>query len=541
MDPRKTASPDARREDGATKVSRSLLAVLALACTCALPGCSSDDDAAQSRNVIPPSVERTVQALTRDLAAQGMQVSRGYFRLYTQEDCEYSFASMMNCYGNNPAAPYIGFALRPWPEEFQDPATTTALGLVDEGYRGTFRLDPREALVILGVMPPPGAYFGLQTYLFTREGTYDKSSSTYQYIATNAPATLSTYFAEVPGNLKRIQVFGSLGNSNNDVVFERQSGGSFGQERYFIVTPDKTMDGTVRNSLQKLSVSAAAIVTEPVPTTTRLGLGESADEFVSVMRYAMPADGGGTGTASDTWREQLPMVVLRVRDPRQGRATQPYPPSVLDAREAIDESPYAANLAQLVAAVSARWGIACTGGSCPNASSFQDLQLPPYSLVGPICTQIGMNCLGDTQDTTYDASVALPLSKGEVYAVAGTLATETGNATYAALSVNDTVMKKGLANIDSDLLKNTARGYAANVGNAEKLYLYYFTRDCSTIGAMTGGNCFSVDTTMIPDCPVYGSPSCDYLKIGQRRYVEPCTMRGPDSLKTLGPMTIRVR
>lgn len=519
----------------------SPIALIALACACILPGCSSDDNAIQSRNVVPPSVEKTAQALTRELTLQGMQVSRGYFRLYTQEDCQYSYDSMKNCYGNNPAAPYIGFALPPWPDEFLDPATTTALGLVDPGYRGTFRLDPREALVILGVMPPPAAYFGLQTYLFTREGTYDKNSTTYQYIASNYPSTLSTYFAEVPGNLKRIQVYSSLGNSNNNVVFERQSGGSFGQERYFIVTPDKTMDGTVRNALQKVSISAAAIVTEPVPMTTRLGLWESADEFVSVMRYAMPADGGGAGTASDTWRNQLPMVVLRVRDPRQDRATQPYPPPVLDTRSAVDERTYAANLAQLVAAVNARWGIACKGDVCPNVSTFEDLQSSPYSLVGPICTSIGMNCLGDTQDTTYDASPVMPLSKGEVYAVAGVLATETGNATYVGLSVNDTVMKKGLANIDSGQLKNTAQAYAASVGSADKLYVYYFTRDCSTIAAMTGGNCFSVDTTMIPECPVYGSPSCDYLKIGQRRYIKPGTTRGPDPQKTLSPVTVRVR
>lgn len=513
-----------------------------LCCAFICVGCSSDSPAgAATKNIIPPAVEKTAQDLTSDLIAQGMQVSRGYFRLYTQEDCRHSFASMKTCYGNNPAAPYVIYAVPPWPEEFQDPATTMAFGQVDQGYRGTFRFDPREALVILGIMPPTAAYFGLQTYLFTREGAYDKNSASYQYIAANYSAMLSTYFAEVPQNQKRVQVFGSLGNSNNNLVFEQQSGGSFSQERYFIITPDKTMDSTVRNALQKLSVNSTAIVTEPVPTTMRLGLGESADEFMSVMRYAMPADGGTAGTASDTWRNQLPLVVLRVRDPRKDRPTQPYSPPVLDTRTAVDESPYTADLEQLVAAVNARWGT-CTGGSCPdNTTEFLDLQSPPFSLVGPACTEIGMNCLGDTQDTTYHVSMALPLSNGEVYAVAGTLATETGNARYVGLSVNDTLMKKGLVNIGSEQLKKTAQGYAGSVGNTDKLYLYYFTRDCSTIGTLTGGNCFSVDTTMIPDCPIKGSTSCDYMKIVQRRYIKPGTMRGPDPLKALNPITIKVK
>ncbi len=511
---------------------------LILVSACILAGCASDSTT-QPKNIIPPTVEKTAQDLTADLTAQGFQVSRGYFRLYTQEDCDYSYATMNTCYGNNPASPYIIFAVPPWPEEYQDPATTQTFGKMDPGYRGTFRLDPREALVIFGVMPPPAAYFGLQTYLFSREGTFDTTSAAYQYIATNYPLMLSTYFTSVPANQKRLQVFASLSNSNNNVVFDRQSGASFSQERYFVISPDKIMDGTVRASLGKLAVNASNIVSEPIPSTMRLGLGESADEFMSLMRYAMPAD----ENAAELWRSQLPLVVLRVRDTRKDRAVQPYPPVVLDTRIAVNESQFTASLASLVAEVSSRWGVPCTKADCSDrATAFVDLQSPPFSLVGPDCTEIGMNCLGDTQDTTYHVSKdALSVSNGEVYAIAGTLATETGNATYTGLSVNDTILKKGMANVNSMQLKNSALGYAGTVSNADKLYLYYFARDCSTIQGLTGGNCVTITESMIPHCTVKGSPLCDYLKIVQRNYIKPGTVRAPDPLQTVSPITIKLR
>ncbi len=83
---------------------------------------------------------------------------------------------MRTCYANNPAAPYVTFAVPPWPEEFVDPETSSLWGPSQEGYNDNFRFDPREAIVILGRLPPPAAYFAEQTYLFSRQGTIDKSS-----------------------------------------------------------------------------------------------------------------------------------------------------------------------------------------------------------------------------------------------------------------------------------------------------------------------------------------------------------------------------
>jgi len=161
------------------------------------------------------------------------------------------------------------------------------------------------------------------------------------------------------------------------------------------------------------------------------------------------------------------------------------------------------------------------------------MQRPPVNLVGPACTEIGMNCLGDTQDTTYQATFNLGLDAGEIYAVAGTLGTETGNAVYVGLSVNESAMLEGIENIENRILKNTATRYAGTVNNTDKLYVYYLTRDCSGLDDLTDGNCFSVSEDVIP--------VSDFFKLIQRLYIHSGTQRGPDSALTLPPRLIKLK
>jgi hypothetical protein len=502
---------------------------------------SAECGAASKDNHMPDSVERHAQRLIDGLTANGFEVTRGYFRLYTQEDCEYSYEVMGTCYGNNPAAPYVMFAVQPWPEEFVDPATENAAGLTWEGYSSTFRFDPREAIVILGQLPPPAAYFGLQTYLFTREGAFKTDSETYSFIENRFPLMLDSFFTVVPNNTQRIQILASPGNSNNSFVIRNQSGAAFNQERFFIITPDRFMDNAIRKVLAEISVGERFIFTEPIPSTMKTGLDKPADDFLFLMRYAMPKDGGGPGSPSHRWREDLPLTVLRIRDTESERSVEPYGPPVLDDRTAADESSFASDLAKLVAEVNFRWRQPCAEDDCSdNAYKFIDVQPWPLNVVGPLCTEIGMNCLGDTQDTTYQSTFNLTLDNGEVYAVAGTLGTRTGNATYVGLSVNDSLLLKGVANISSNHLKNTANAYAETLKNPSKFYLYYFTRDCSGLEPLTGGHCLSIDEDMIPVCIDQTSDLCHYLKIVQREYIKKGTRRGAESTLILSPMLIKL-
>ncbi len=452
------------------------------------------------------------------------QVAQGYPRLYTTADCyAYSYRIMKSCFANNPAAPYIFPIMPTWPGEYMDPALRNAFGKTGRGYSATYRFDRREAIVVFGVMPPPARYLGIQTYLATHKGTFDTTSPTYQFFATKYPKFLGVLFAKVPRDPSRIQSFSSLGNSTNNVVMQRQSGGSFGRLRAFVITPDQTMNGAVRRALAGVGIPGKDVFTEPVASKGfRLGLNKPADDFLTVIRYAMP----NNANAADAWRKTLPLAVLRVRErPSSHRAPKPYPVPVLDARTANPEARYSGDLNNLVSAVCLRWG------SCTNRISLIDGQAPPINAVGPICRPIGMNCLADTQDTTYGFSTDLTLDHHEVYAIVSTLATETGNATYVGIGINESTKLLGVANIDDSQLKGSADSYTG-VDNTDKLFVYYLTRDCKGLESLTRTKCLSITTKMVPNGHSF--------KITQRTYIKPGTERGPDSTQLLKPVVVRV-
>lgn len=476
-------------------------------------------------NKVPGSVESTARRLTNTLKQQGFQVERGYFKLYTNEDCPTSFEEIGTCWGNNPAAPYALFGIPPWPEEYIDSATDAAFGITLDGYETVYRLDPREAIVILGLLPPPAHYFGLQTYHFTRQGDFDTSSETYQFME-DFPLLLARFFNKVPQNEERVINFASLSNSINHVVIERRSGEAFNQRKYFIITPDQFMDEAIRRVLGNISIADSDIFTEPIPSNMRLGLGEAADDFVSVIRYAMPEDGGGDGSRSAKWRAELPMVVLRIRDTRPDRLPVAYPPFTEPEEKQISNELYLKNdLINLVGAVSQRWG---QPTAVNQAIQLLRVEPPPINMIGPKCSPIGMNCLGDTQDTTYQYSYPLPVGSQVIYAVVGTLGTQTGNATYVGLGLNSSPRLLGFDNrADEDLL-NSAGYYAQSVSHTEKFFVYYFTRNCTGLEQFTDGNCLELSDDDLPPCPDPTDPACYKLTLSIRDYLPPGSQRGPD-------------
>jgi hypothetical protein len=158
-----------------------------------------------------------------------------------------------------------------------------------------------------------------------------------------------------------------------------------------------------------------------------------------------------------------------------------------------------------------------------------------------------MNCEGDQRDAGLPFSSPRVVNTGQVVAVVGTLATETGNATYVGLSANDLSMMAGVANaLDTDVtddagniairgLRGSADSYAPTVANTDKFFVYYFAWDCSLLAAVPGGeNCALIPDSLLP--PDQGDPSLRRtFNFGLRDYIAIGTQRGPDSSKLLSP------
>jgi hypothetical protein len=359
-------------------------------------------------------------------------------------------------------------------------------------------------------------------------------SKTYLFMK-DKPPFMGMFFLQVPQNPERVVNLASLSNSINHVVIEEQSGAAFDQQRYFIITPDQFMDKTVRNTLKRISVHEDDIFSEPIPANMNLGLDEAADDFVTILRYAMPEDGGTLGTPSDTWRTDLPLVVLRVRDTKSGRPSLEYPAfTEPEVRPIASEFYLKEGLVSLVKAVSQKWDQPLAAS---NAMQMLRVQPAPINMVGPKCSQIGMNCLADTQDTSYQYSFPLPLFENNIYAVVGTLGTRTNNATYVGLGLTATIRMLGFENRSDTDLADTANAFDG-VKNTDKFFVYYFTRDCSGLDTYTGGHCLEISEDDLPLCEDPTAATCNKLSISLRDYMPPGSQRGPDDNYILPAMVI---
>lgn len=460
---------------------------------------------------VPPSLEQKVQNLQSDLTAKGYEVARGQWHLFTIDDCRFAIASMGFCMGNNPAAPYVIPTVPHWDDEFSDEHFKDLLGPAGDEW-WTYRLGEREALVVMGLLPPPGAYFSVITYPFTRQGAPDTSQPLYQ--ALTEPFMRSMVFLTSP-NPSRAIVFSSVGDSNNNVVIERQSGAAFGQERFFVITSDAGLERDLTDALLRAGVSDRnQVFGEHIsPQIARIGLVSEADDFMTLIRYSEPND----KAAGDQWRQQLPLVVLRVRDTNTARPAEPYSAPTREERVARSELELANDVEKLAQGIKESWGQ-------PGAAEgkFQSLLLM-IDLLGEHCLQRTRDCLGDNSDADYQISPTEGLDGGQVLAVVGTLGTMTGNATYVSLSVNWIPPLQGVLNISDKQLQGTAAPFG--IGTADKLYVHYFARHCSGLE-----NCTEVTEQMVPRG---GS-----LKIVQRNYVVPGSARGADPTRVVNPVLI---
>ncbi|HEX5769842.1 MAG TPA: hypothetical protein VFY11_02685, partial [Nocardioidaceae bacterium] len=188
------------RRVGYSLVTAALLGGLALASPAQSRTQTSGPPPDTSRAASAEPAGQVANALVRDLRRRGYEVTQGYPRVYTLEDCDqYSFPIMKNCYGNNPTAPYVLPIVKSWPDEYVDPSTVNAFGETRAGYSTTYRLDRREAIVVLGKLPPPARYMGLQTYLFSGEGRIHRLSTPYLALRAELPEMLPLLFSWVPG------------------------------------------------------------------------------------------------------------------------------------------------------------------------------------------------------------------------------------------------------------------------------------------------------------------------------------------------------
>ncbi|MGD8266370.1 MAG: hypothetical protein PVF23_09065 [Chromatiales bacterium] len=525
--------------------------ITALMSAILISGASAGEFAADplsKTNRLPPSLEQKVQDVRNVLEGSGYEVTRGYWTLWSVDDCKLPLQSVGFCYGNNPTAPYVVAVLPPWKDEFVDKSLHHALLQGQKGMTPIYRLGEREALVVMAELPPPARYFGLGTNLFTREIETNppayEDDPVYQILSEDpVTADLLRIIFGISPNPDRLMMISSIGDTINNVVIEEQSEENWGQQRFFVTTPDEDMADAMTEALESVGVESGDVFTEPVtPELARLGYGPEADDFITYIRYSMPND----IALGEQWREQLPLTILRVRDLNDDEAIAPFDIPEYEAKTANTDEPdeLGVYLERLVYAVMNNSGMETLDADGPVP--FRSLTLwvdlvgqhclghdGPPSVDEPIFLPRGpMNCLGDNQDADYQISGdTFHLDDDQVIAVIGTIGTKTGNATYTSLSVNWFPELVGVLSRDDTVLEESAKKFkdAISLSDPElykKFYVYYFARDCSGLYPW----CKEIPTKEVP--------RGDTVKIIQRNYINPGTRRAPEPHMVLSPFSI---
>jgi hypothetical protein len=128
--------------------------------------------------------------------------------------------------------------------------------------KSDFRLGPDEAIVLIGLTPPPVKYFSYTPYLSTRV-----------YPDGRGP------------------VLASLGDAVNSATVKSVGSTPFNSPVALIFTPDQGTDARVRAALARAGYPAAIINTVVFPASMlNLGHGETADELKILTRTAVWQD-----------------------------------------------------------------------------------------------------------------------------------------------------------------------------------------------------------------------------------------------------------
>lgn len=456
--------------------------------------------AAQGISITAPN--RQIDRFLNEAAKSGYLIQEG---AVSPLDLDYNYCLGATWTGNYPnlGPPYLGSSLPPSPVQTEPNSTPN-----------NFRLREDEAVVVIGTTPPPSAYFSLTTTMLN--GSLRKDLG---------PPLLWVPVVD-PINNRTIRTTGAAPFSQPFVVV------STGHQR--------TLDEV--HAMLRSAGLEAVINDEPIaPALFRLGLGKDAEQFAFSVRVAIPnskADIDAYIAAFDNPATfERPVRIFRVRPAIAGNdqiqlVYDPDPVPVPRLRVAgtgkseLDMYPTMQLLRQrIIDSYSASYNYA----DVEIDPAFQQ----PYSGVQRakgytnLPFQDGVDA-GAT-DAIYLGSDNFSLPTGAFLVAYGAEHRATGKATYSGVAVYaDPIAAVGLASVQSPELQGSARDYINDQPDADRFYVWTFTRGLSSgshvTQLMTAGDPDKYcQTNFDLDEPV----DLNIVRILVRAYLEPTTNTRP--------------
>lgn len=465
----------------------------------------------------------------------GYTATQGNAYLMQNTDCALFVSIFGSCFGQNPSAPYI-IPQPPIVNSYVDPYYATQLetpgpdGSTDIFYR----LSNNDALITIISYPPKAAYLGYQSYVFTRE------SSDYAGITPTRSRVISP-------DPSRYDIFGSMGNDINNVIVQNQYGISpwGGSVVMYITTSNQDLANALITNAKANGINPNSIFVEPVGSNVITGNDQSADDFITLMRYAVPE----SVSAASNWESSLSKNVLVYKVSNPAVPVSRYESNQYTAQTVnTDESSLQTALQQLSSLLEdylkAQVSVVSASAYQTKATTIINptTHIPESGLVGSSCIYYGTDCEGDNQDTsTYatltESSVLLGLNEAAFIAGVNHSMPEINNNHYLSIDIYDASTASGVASasqtnlssvgFSSGVLDGSAGQVLNNLGiaippadtelsaNISKLYVTFIARDCnnSMIAAASQFCINLMGTSLVP----LTSP----ISIIERSYVMP--------------------
>jgi hypothetical protein len=351
-----------------------------------------------------------------------------------------------------------------------------------------FQLGPEEAIVVIGLTPPPERYFGIYAFLRTR----------------------------VSPDGTRQPLWATLGDAVNKATVKTTGHTPFNSPVAVIFTPDQGTDARVRKALERAGYPEAIINTVVFPASMlNLGHNDTADEFIIAIRNAMWQN----QTDGDAYMLNPPLNVFRVT-PRTEAIANPFPAPYLRVRGTGQTEMELMKKLDLL-----RQRIVAANSSLhPKAFATQTTAYEGYDYI-----QRGADPWGDSRDNLFLTAGYVPefgsteeitLADDEFLMVYGVNHVATGKASYHSFNVySSNVGKVPIGSVEDPAFSGSATPYLFDDPAAAKLmYAFKVSRNCG----------------QDPNCVTLHIDNCSKVTIGPntvlglffRMYLEPATKVG---------------
>jgi hypothetical protein len=435
--------------------------------------------------VAPPAPTTTSAAtlttgtFTQIAESAGWTVQEGALRFSDYSGCCEPNA---NCLWNNPSTPYGTVLLPPGPQQaVPDIDIFTAWGPEEPGLSRNFRLRADEAIVWLGPLPPVSEYFSDRSYIATRY----------------APGKTGLYDDADP-------ILGSLGPSLNHEVIAAQAGPLWAQDVAIVTAADLGVQARVTDWLLASGVAADHIFYDAISSDlVTLGDTIETDTFMGVVRFAVPQD----VAAAEAYVADPGVHILRVS---ANEPLSPEPTGLIALPErgtGSTEVHLEPALDALEAAILDTWPDHISLVRTSAANEFET-----YT-----CVENGF-CSGEIRDRLFASIQPLYMDLPTSFMVVlGVNHERSGKASYSNFAVDTSTNLVGFTSVNSDEMVGSALAFLPDHPEADDLYAWIISRDCS----MHLAHCIQ----LLDECP---SPAPgEAFQVSFRMYLEAATGSAP--------------